>query len=381
MRAFNIFTRRALGLDYRVWLAMLVTCGSSLALLGYTHTNHKNTLPCAPGEFIVNGKPIKAEEMAICYVNQLTLFKIEADSVVKVSWDFGDGTATVEGYITTHIFKKEGRFNVKATVNNRCVFEQEVTVGKALLSSDGEAIAVDIFQKPMLPKAGAIVEFYAVSSIARIDSYKWELLNTGDVQQSEVATFALNAPGRYTVQLVINNDPATRASKVIEVVADAPLMPDTFNSGVANPGVVAPIGPPPVLMNPGLSNAGGTSGEAKNGANRPDTGVSKPVTHQPKTDVAPETFKALLQEVINENKEIEELYEFLDYRGSTKVKVNEETALISLKDFCKNMRNEKKNRKKIEALRFKKDDKNSIQTIEVKVPQKKGFWDLVNPFD
>jgi hypothetical protein len=372
----NILAGRIMGMDYRVWLAMLVTCITTTALFGYKHVNDRKAMPCADAIITIEGQPV--ERNAVYHVDRYLTFKIQMEGLTDVEWSFGDGIDKVKGQVESHKFIEAGAYTVNVTVNGHCTFEREITVEKPLHPGDEEKTIIEIVNEPKVPKVGDAVAF-GVASNLQIHSYEWKSLNTDDaVQQTAVASFAFDVPGKYIIRLIVNNDPKTVRNKVIEVGADTPPMPGTLNSGLANPGVLVPAGPPPVLIEQGLPNTGGATNDSKNGAKGPDTSTAKPATPKPKAEADPATFKDMLQDVIDEKKEIEDLFAFLDYQGSTKVKVNESASLVSLRDFCKKMRSEKKNRRKIEALSFKKDDKNSIQTIQVKVPEKGRWW---WPFD
>lgn len=373
----DIFTRRIMGMDYRVWLAMLITCCSTIALFGYKHISNIKVTPCVAATITVDGKPM--ENRAVCYLGRLTMFKIQAEGITKVEWDFKDGTDEVKGQIVTHEFANEGDYKIIATINGHCLAAGIVTVKKPLRPGDGEKRIIRIFPEPTQPKVGSVVDFYVVSNV-KADSYQWKLLGTDQIRQSDVARFQFNEPGNYTVQLIINNDPSTATTEAIEVFALTPEVPQGFENGVGT-GVPGPVGPPPVLVDHGIPHSGGTATIGGTDSKK-DTGTSNPAAPKTKpVDVDPNTFMGELQEVIYGSKDIEDLYRYLDYKGSTMVKVNEETTLISLKEFCKKMKNEKRKRNKIETLGFKKDDKNSIQTLLVKVSKKEGLLDKLWPFN
>src|SRR5688572_19906261 len=101
MNAGNFFTRRILGLDYRVWGAMLSVCFFSLALFGYKQIrfNNINDQHCQQDTIAVEGK--REEVFATCYLNRYVSFEVQSEAGAKVVWDFDDGTVFEKGPITT----------------------------------------------------------------------------------------------------------------------------------------------------------------------------------------------------------------------------------------------------------------------------------------
>lgn len=380
MNATNFFTRRILGMDYRVWGAMLLVCFLSLGLYGYKQIrfNTINDQPCPRDTITVNGK--RVEVVASCYLNRYLLFEVQSEATGTVEWDFGDGTNVEKGQIVSHGFMEEKTYSVKATVNGVCEFRVEVVVVQdPFLSGNQEKPVVEVFADPMRPTTGSTVNFYCVADMPVIASYQWKVLNTNEVQKNAVPAFTFNGEGKYTIQLVINDDPSTITTKVIEVTTEMPQTKGTSANSASGAGMPSDIGPLGNLVPPQSNNGSANNNQ---GTIKPPVDTSKRASLPKAPEVDPGAFKDLLQNVVDQNgKELEDLYEYLDYKASTMVEVNENKSLIPLKDFCKNMRDKKKKKRKIESLSFKIDDKKSIQAIRVKVPQSGGFWDKLNPFN
>ena len=383
MNATNFFTRRILGMDYRVWITMLLVCFLSLGLYSYKQIrfNRLKNQPCSNDSITVNSK--RVENVASCLLNRLTFFGIQSNSAATVEWDFGDGTDVQKGQAVSHKFIEEKTYSVTATVNGECKFKVDVEVVQdALLSIKQEKPSVQIVADPLHPKIGGIVKFYCVSDISFINSYEWKVIETKEVQLDSVPAFTFRDEKIYTIQLVLNDDPSTRTTRTIKAITEVPIGPETPNS-VAGGGMsnIGPLITPPVV--PVNANPPSNKGAANNnqGTSKPDTANAAAPPKAPQVD--PDAFKDLLQNVVNqeEGKELEDLYKYLDYKAFTRVEVNENKSSIPLNDFCKNMRDKKKKKRKIESLSFQIDDKKSIQVIRVKVPQSGGFWDLLNPFN
>jgi PKD repeat protein len=389
MNATNFLTRRILGMDYRVWGAMLLVCFLCLGLYGYKQIryNINNDQPCPTDTITVNGKSV--EVVGSCYLDRISSFKLQSETAATVEWNFGDGTNMVRGIVVSHGFKQEGSYFVTATVNGRCKFNAEIEViDDPFLSGNQKNPHVEIYADPMHPAQGGTVKFYCVADMPFITSYEWKVSETNEVQKDSVPAFTFNNAGKYTIQLVVNGDLSTETMKRIEVTAEIPQAQAT--SGNNGPGAVMPsdIGPLGNLVPPGgtPSNASNAP-QANNSPTNNDQGTPKspldtarvvPSPGVPEVD--PNAFMGLLQDVVDQKgKEPEDLYKYLYYRETVKVKVNESESLIPLPEFCRNMRKKNRRMRKIESLSFQRDDTKNIQVIKVKVPEK-GFWDKFNPF-
>lgn len=384
MNAGNPLSRRIMGIDYRVWIAMALVWLFSLGLYGYKRVRlaYIKDVPCAVDTITVDNKTVDAK--ATCYINRPLLFKLQT-AAAGVKWTFGDGTDAVTGPVVSHTFTREDTYQVTATINGQCRYEEALTVKNPLVVNPIEQPQVVIVPDIMEPKIGSTVRFYGKANIA-VQAYEWKVSGSDAVQRDAVAAFTFNAPGTYTVQLILNNDLATRKEFKIKVVADTPPPPEALSNGTSNGGTPNTARLPGALIQPGEDPFAAESNQlpahnpadAKQRGNQQAADSSK---QPPKPlEVDPTTFMNLLQDVLYENRDIQDLYEYLDYKGSTMVKVNEATSLVPLREFCKKMQNLKKKKRKIESVSFKKDDKNSIGTILVTVPDNEGFLKKLWPF-
>jgi len=361
-------------MDYRVWASMALVCFFSLGLYGYNRIrlHYSRVAGCVPDTILVDNKRI--DDIPLCDLNRLILFKLQK-TAGTVIWDFGDGTGKIEGQLVQHTYTKMGRFPIVATVGGTCNYEGVIAVTNPLDLLPPKTV-VEIFADPANPKTGQTITFTSVPNIpAR--SYEWKVSGSDSVLRDSIATFKFDVAGTYTVQLIINNDIATRKLFPLKVGADTPPQPDLSKNGAGTVTSNTGFPVPPITSgdNPfnGQNNQQQTKipPDVKPGGNKPDT--SKQIPPKP-TVVDANAFKDLLQQVVNEEKEIGDLYEYLDYKGSTMVKVNAEETLVPLREFCKKMQSLKKKKRKIESVSFKKDDKNSIGSIQVKIPDNEGFF-------
>lgn len=358
-------TRRLTGLDYRVWMVMLLTWIVCLGLYGYKKLSSGTggIQPCAANvSLTVNNKE---EPAAVCYLDRIAIFQIKAPKGAKVEWSFDDGTPVAYGTIVQHKYAAEGDYTVSARLNGDCQYKQELTVKETPVSTTEER-TVQIIPDSTAPKAGSTVRFFAVCD-PPAETYEWRLLETGEVQHEAVASFTFAAAGKYKVQLVLNNDAAHPKTKTIDV-ADLPTAPAANYPFTAASGG-NPVVPGPLLKpgdNPFAEVQKGPASNGANGGNQPEPSKTEPA--KPKaTAIDPETFKNKLQDVLNGDEEMAALYSYLDYQESTMVKIDGEKANVTLKAFCKEHRKEK-----IETLEFKKDDKTGTWLL-VKL-EKRGFF-------
>jgi PKD repeat protein len=388
MNAADFYSRRIFGIDYRVWAAMLSISLLSLGLYGYKQIRYDTIgdLSCPTDTIAVDGK--KVEVVAGCYLNRYSTFAIQSDNAASVEWNFKDGTNSEKGQFVSHKFTQVGIYRVTATVNGRCTYTAEVEVVEDPFYLERlQRPVVEIYADPTRPTIGSSVKFYCVTDIPSITAYEWRVVNTDEVQMVAEPSFTFKNKGNYAVELVINNNPLKKWRTVIEVTNEILQTPQTGEGNVAGAGMPVDAGQLGKLITEEVTPPSSKDKQPNNNAVINNEGTSKPDTSNrtstPKAPLLdPNAFKELLQEVIDqEGKELEDLYEYLDYKSSTMVKVNENKGLIPIKDFCKDMRGKKKKKRKIEALSFKIDDKKSIQTIDVKISSGGGFWDSINPFN
>jgi PKD repeat protein len=392
MNATNFFTRRMLGMDYRVWIAMLFVCFLSLGLYGYKQIRltSMNGQPCTPDTITVNGKMV--EVVVGCYLNRPSLFGVQSEAAATVEWNFRDGTPVEKERVVYHKFTQEGAHRVTVTVNGRCESDVLVQVSEdPFFSGYREKPVIEIYAEPAHPEPGNTVKFRCLTDLPVINSYEWKVLETKEVKKDSEPTFTFPDSRDYTIHLIINDDPLTETTSKIEVSMEMTQVQATTGNNGSGAGMPSDIGPLGNLVPPGGAPSNPINGtQSNNVPPKNDQVTSKPPIDTSKSGLLPKvvpeidqaTFKGLLQNVVDqEGKEPGDLYEYLYYDETTMVEVNgDSTSKIYLKDFCRNMRKKKKNMRKIESLSFQRDDTKNIQVIKVKVPERR-FWDKLNPFN
>lgn len=366
MRVANIYTRRAIGLDYRVWLVMLVSWIVCLALYGYQHIKASGAAsqPCGTVAILVDSKEA---DVAICNLDRTHIFSIRGASSKRVEWDFSDGTRA-EDSIVPHKYSKEGIYKITVVVDGRCEYEIEANV-RGLLQLPKVIPELTIISDSAKTMAGSKIRFAGVGNFS-IQSYEWKLVETGETQATEVATFTFGHAGNYTVQLIVNNDPLTIRTKKIDVVE----LPQTnpINNNIPNPNargfdqltpLIPPAGNPPATTgnNQPQASAGNNAAQEP-----PKSEPSPPEIHE----IDQSTFQNLLQKVLKDGEQIDGLYPYLKYKGYTKVEVNGNMPYVNLSEFCNRKRG--KTIKRLELIKEKDNPKN-VQIIKVKL---KGWWPL-----
>lgn len=364
MNAVGLYTRKITGLDYRVWLSMLIMCLICLALLGYQKIKASSTITmtCATNLFItVNGKD--ANDDAVCYLNQITLFRINAAPGAKVEWNFGDGSDPVEGAIASHTFHSESSYTVQATIDGRCKYAQDIVVQLESVKAT-EITEIKIYADSNKIMAGTPLRFSCASKNIREETYQWMVLGTDQIQTTKIATFSFPAEGQYTVELMLNNDQTKKAYTKIEV---APIpQTNSINNNIPNPNVggfdqLGPLIPP-------NGNPSATTGNSQQQGNAGSSAAQEPPKSEPTPpdiqEIDPSTFQSLLQNVLKGGEQIDALYPYLKYKGSTKIEVNGDMPYINLSEFCISKRG-----RKIKSLEFVKERENqkNIQIIKVKL--------------
>ncbi|NTS43876.1 hypothetical protein HRG84_23550 [Flavisolibacter sp. BT320] len=371
MTAASLYTRKMLGLDYRVWLSMLVMCLACLALVGYKQVKSSsvNAAPCA-SEITITINGIEVKGNAVSYLDQLALFHVITEKKAEVEWDFGDGSDIVSGQRARHTFHEESVFPVKVTVNGHCTYVLDVTVRSEPTET---VIEPEILIIPDSTKVsmGGQLRFSCASNL-REESYEWRLLGTSEVQTTQAAIFTFNSVGIQTVQLVLNKDPNKTKRIQIEVT---PVVVPIDNRGPFGSGGSGNPAVPSDLLRPG-ENPFAQSSQAPGRPNSPQSGGNPPASEQesPRPDSAetididPETFQTLMQEVLNGEKELTDLYPYLHYKETTLVQKRGDDKAVKLTIFYRDNMD-----KKIQSIEFVKDDRKAIQKIKVTMKKRGPF--------
>ena len=363
MNSLRLYTRNVSGLDYRVWMTMLAVCLISVGLFGYQRfkSASMSVQPCKDFQFTINGK---TATVANCNLGSISIFQLSAAAGAKVEWDFNDGSAIQKGSIVQHRFTKEGDYKVVATVNDHCEYNAWVTV-KVLAAPEKEIPLVTMYPDSLKAMAGSQIRFSAGANFD-VQNYTWTVSGTSEVKTGQTIVLSFPIAGRYEVVVTANHDSKISDRKTIEIMA-FPQAPLPFPTGVPDVGNFPPFGngtgnpKPPTPFE---------SQENKSAKPDPQQPSAEPAGNK-SVNVSEETFKELLQAVLKGEEEISRLYEYLELDETTSVCVNGSQEVISLKEFC-----QKKKKHKIESIKFRRNDKNEISRLDVKVKGRK-IWDKI----
>lgn len=376
MNDTSFFTRRLLGMDYGIWIAMLLVCFFSIGLYGYKQSGFEspNDSACAVDTILVNGKT--ADVVVTCYLGRASSFEISSRNTDHIEWNFDDESKRENGQFVSHTFSEEKTYNVTATVNGKCNFSVEVEViFDPFMSDEQEIPVIEIFAEPKQPVAGASVKFYCVADIPKITSYQWKIGTIDQVQTEASPETVFATAGTYSLEVTLNNNPLFRKRidfKVIEQVLSEQPAIDAPGKETGKPLDIGPlVTPGPNPFTPILKNEK-PDGKVETKSST-DTG-STTITKQRAPEIDENTFMVILQSVIDgTGKELEDLYKYLDYKETTMVKTDESTSVKPIKDFCIAMKKKPKGKRKIESVTFKKDPENMIMQLRVNIDNP-GFF-------
>jgi hypothetical protein len=364
MSTTRLYTGRINGLDYRVWLAMFVLCIICFAWVGYNQLKVKgaSNKSFSSLKIAVDGK----ESSVLVYpVERLAIFQVLPATKSRIEWEFDDGSPKAYGRIIQHRFQKEGNYIVTAMIDGQHKITQEIVIKNVPSLLTGTQL-ISIHGDSFKTIAGSQIRLTGVANFP-VQSYTWRVLETNDMKEGETVFFSFPAEGKYQVQLIANNDITKTDTRKVEVVA-IPSIPSTLPSGF--PPQVPGMGPYPP------PDGGGGNPKPPKPFEQPEQSQNKPSTQPPtvdvdankRLDISEETFKELLQSVLNGKEEINRLYDYLDLDETTSVSVNGSEDLTKLKTFC-----QENKKQKIETLKFKHNDKKEISRLDVKL-KSRGFF-------
>jgi hypothetical protein len=343
MNARNLYTRTQMGLDNRVWLALLVTLLLSGVLLGFKIATHET---CNEISILITNNENAAG--AKYHPQDRLTFVAKMAGAKEVEWDFGDNTPPAKGSSLIHSFGNPGSYFVTATINGKCREFINVVVNTNYVPTGANSIAVtgEDISGPDAPKAGEPVSY--VTSL-NATTYEWNVLNSPEypTQSTPAATYTFLTPGTKNIELKLDNGKVYR--KTIQVLpGDRPLVDPSMNNMPQEMPVV-----------------------------QQDHAVAEPEPEQqaaPKsTFIADEVFRDMLDKVADGDKDASSFNQFLCNGAQTKVRDNGES-WTTLGEFCSKIHSKKKFQIKSVVTIRDPNDKCVLQ-LQVKY-KKKGFLGL-----
>ena len=332
-------SRKFLGMNSKVWLVIIIMLIISGGFVGYTMLKNEE---CVPIDFNVGVAPRLNDNFY--YVGEEIPFKASRASN-RISWNFNDDSDSIVGKaFVTHKFSKEGYYYVTLSTSLDCEAIRLVTIRNRNGSDTAEVAAMN---KEIIGTSstfsGREEEF--ISPISNSSSYHWVVLNHPEMgsRSGEKAKFQFTRAGQYIVQLTLDRDHKKRLKKQISV--ENPMAPQMkFPENIAplinevpveakkqepvNTTVTpsaSPSEPEATRTKPVIVPEKQTTSARKVvivPENPTIPGVSTPKTIR----VANETFKSLLQSVV-ENEMVEaDFYKYLCHQGTTPVVVNGDKA-------------------------------------------------------
>lgn len=371
MNSQKIYTRKTLGLDNSVWWFMVPLMLVCVALLGYRLSDQKK---CTPIDFTVKG--IMTREKGVYYTDETVSFSSSVKSQ-NIEWDFGDQSKLEMGQYVTHRFSKEGKYFVTAGVGTQCASIKEVVVKNPPIqpvvmdsSNDGEKIIgrESIFS--------AIEEVYVCAAIG--STYDWVVENNPGIKPiglGSTAKISFPNPGKYTLQVTVDNNRDKRYYKEINVVNTAatastsqmppppPVMPQDIPR-------LLPPQPSGTQNKPDSRTAPNTT--ANNNASE-NTSENAP-SGTKKIAVGNVAFQGYLQKVADGEMMASDFDKYLCGGSGTKVIINGNKRDMETFDaFCKSLAEKKKKtlgvfgkkKAKITSVQLYRDENRCVTLIDV----------------
>ena len=206
MNSERILTRKTLGLDHRVWRAMIVLFVLSIGLLSYTLIDKPK---CTPVDF-----KIKTIDNDSVYTTDEILSFSTLRFEKNVTWDFGDNSPAGTGTFITHRFATEGKYFIKVTVNSDCQFIKPITVRKAVVETASTKEQIDGHPSTFVGAS----ETY--TSLLTAGNYDWTVENHPEyaVLNGQSVNYKFSSPGDFTIKLTLDKDRFKIYRKSVTVV-------------------------------------------------------------------------------------------------------------------------------------------------------------------
>ncbi len=219
MDVSSIFTRTRLGIDNRVWIALIASTLLSGVLFGFRVAT---TTACS--DITIATKSIEHPNAITFYQNDALTFTAKANGAKSVTWDFGDNSIG-KGTNAIHGFAAAGTYYVTAIVNEKCREFIPVIIRAQLIKAAPIPVGGTlVINGQDAPKAGEPVNYYTP---AVGQAYEWNVLNSPNyaTQRSAVATYTFTTAGAKTIELKVDGKVVRKDIQILpgEVKAPEPL--------------------------------------------------------------------------------------------------------------------------------------------------------------
>lgn len=330
-RTAMLYSRSFLGLDFRVWVTLLVVVLASVLLLGFKLLN-KTT--CGPISLLTQGTvPHKSKN--IFYVNESISFNASAERAKKVEWDFDDGSGISSGSEKKHAFSAEGDYVVTAIINGQCKETLAVTIVER--GSNSKALTDQGHSSPIVGKTFAsagVLETYSCNIPAT--KYKWTIENnvTFEEKFGQSVSFSFSDTGTYNLMLELDDD-LTKLWKQTIVVRFAHA-----NEKISDPSLIPP--PNPVtIVRPETKKEDPVNTESSENVPPPLTNpVPLPTKPTKKYVQVPRPeLESMLKDVVDKKRNVPDFENILCEGANTKVTANDKTMTFS--ELCKKLQDRK----------------------------------------
>ncbi|MBX2924969.1 MAG: PKD domain-containing protein [Chitinophagaceae bacterium] len=346
-------------IDERVFLTMLVICGTALVLLAFRFATYK---PCMPIRIVSS-----SGYMAVT-TGELVRLSVEATDGNSFNWDFGDGNQKlVERYHTVeHTYKTPGDYTISVQVNGNCIEYIDIQVKEPDLFKTAKPLPVIISVDTVF--AGEKIYFSDTSSGA--ESWLWHFGETepGNVDAREKnPSYVYKTTGVKIIRLMINNDPEQVNSKYIEVMKKPEKKLQEYQPR-PRPNLDLPDLPvsPPIVADDKKEKA------ADNEKIEPEQNITKA------PEISTESFKALLMGIASGDSTIETFAPYLC--DKLDMKISYDGKPTTFREACKNLKELSSKRIKEIKLTEMRIDKtsNCITSFKIEVKKKNFVERLFN---
>ncbi|MEO6719673.1 MAG: PKD domain-containing protein [Ferruginibacter sp.] len=334
MDSNNIFSRRTLGVNNKVWLTISILAVITVGVLSYTSIDKDNCL-----SFTIDvGEGVHMNDDYF-FTGEKIPFKTSISNS-RITWNFNDSSNAVVGKdFITHTFTREGKYYITASTNPGCESLRLITI----IDRSKEGLAIDTVASAIAPQLREIIGTSSTFTSREEEfmppplggaTFEWIVLNHPELgkRNTEKARFLFARPGRYIIQVTLDYDPKKRYAKQINV---EDIMKPQIQLPEYVPPVVNNIPPPPkkeepiITTTPVVKPSPQTTTPPKiiippsQPVTPPAKPILPPVAAEPKTiRVADQTFKSLLQVLVDNQMVESDFYKYLCEAGSTLVIVN-----------------------------------------------------------
>lgn len=197
-------------MDRSVHLTFTITCLLALGLLGLKMNAPQ---PCVEPGIVFTPEIPKLDEAVV--------FKSTGTDSLGVTWDFGDGSASVTGIISAHRFEKPGKYTVMAKTSQGCLAARVISIVPKAPELKSVFPVLKVSATTVFVGDRILIEDQTPGA----NSWFWDLGENEQQSSERRVSIAYSTPGKKEINLAIKGEGIHGSASAVVTVRPRPGVP------------------------------------------------------------------------------------------------------------------------------------------------------------